>query len=317
MRVSVVIPSYRVRKHILGVISAVGPEVDRIYVVDDSCPEKSGEFVSENCDDSRVRVLTHETNQGVGGAVMTGYIEALDEGFDVVVKVDGDGQMDPRLIPQFLAPLREGIADYTKGNRFFEPSGLASMPLVRKLGNAALSFLTKLSSGYWNIMDPTNGYTAIHRAALRALPLKRVSRDYFFESDLLFRLNTINAVVLDIPMVAQYGDETSSLKPFSVMPSFAARHTRNCLKRIIYSHFLRGFSIASLNLLVALPLLLFSFVFGVNRWVASISTGEAASAGTVMLAAFPGFVGLQLLLSFFSADMSNNSRVPLQRVSRR
>jgi glycosyltransferase involved in cell wall biosynthesis len=154
-----VIPCFRVRAHVLDVIARVGPEVGRIFVVDDACPEKSGELVRQQCRDPRVTVLEHSANLGVGGAVMTGYRAALGTDALVVVKLDGDGQMDPALIPRLVRPVLAGRADYVKGNRFHRLGDNAEMPLVRLFGNAALSFLSKLSTGYWQMFDPTNGYT--------------------------------------------------------------------------------------------------------------------------------------------------------------
>ena len=184
--VAVVIPSYKVTRHILGVIAGIGPEITRIYVVDDKCPDNSGDFVSANCRDPRVTVVRHEQNQGVGGAVMSGYRAAIADGASVIVKVDGDGQMDGALIPAFIAPILAGEADYTKGNRFFNLEQIGSMPPMRLFGNAMLSLLTKLSSGYWDLFDPTNGFTAIHADAARFLPFDKISKRYFFESDMLF-----------------------------------------------------------------------------------------------------------------------------------
>ena len=203
--------AYRVAAHIIGVLGGIGPEVDVIYVVDDACPEQSGELVRSKVTDPRVRVIDRERNGGVGAAVKTGWRAALDDGCEVVVKIDGDGQMDPSLIPRFVRPIREGEADYTKGNRFFDPEGLGHMPRTRILGNAALSFVSKASSGYWHTFDPTNGYVAIGETALRLMPLDKIADGYFFESDVLFRLGTVRAVVKDIPMEARYGDERSSL----------------------------------------------------------------------------------------------------------
>lgn len=172
-RIAVVIPSYRVKKHILEVISGIGNEVERIYVVDDLCPEQSGDFVEAHCDDPRVRIIRHEVNQGVGGAVMSGYRAAIEEGVDIIVKVDGDGQMDPSLIPYFVEPIISGNADYTKGNRFFDLESVRAMPRIRLFGNAVLSFMTKMSSGYWDLFDPTNGYTAIHADVAKHLPFEK------------------------------------------------------------------------------------------------------------------------------------------------
>jgi glycosyltransferase involved in cell wall biosynthesis len=179
-RIAVVIPSFRVKKHILSVLQAIGPEVCRIFVVDDCCPDDSGAFVQDHCGDTRVVVLRHDLNLGVGGAVMTGYRAAIAEQIDIVVKIDGDGQMDPTLIPQFIKPLIAGHADYVKGNRFFNLDRLREMPTLRLFGNAVLSFLNKLSSGYWDIFDPTNGYTAIHCSIANQLPFAKISNRYFF-----------------------------------------------------------------------------------------------------------------------------------------
>lgn len=122
----------------------------------------SGEYVKAHCTDPRVTVVKHEKNKGVGGAVMTGYRAAIADGAKVIVKIDGDGQMDPSLLREFVMPILGGEADYTKGNRFYDLSNISRMPAMRLFGNAGLSFLAKLSTGYWNIFDPTNGYTAIH-----------------------------------------------------------------------------------------------------------------------------------------------------------
>ena len=205
----------------MGVLQGIGPEVTRIYVVDDHCPDGSGEYVRANCRDTRVVVLTHPINQGVGGAVITGYRAAIENGAEIIVKVDGDGQMDPSLIPYLIDPILANEADYTKGNRFFDLEGVSSMPTVRLVGNAVLSFVTKLSSGYWSLFDPTNGYTAIHAAVARRLPFAKLRRRYFFETDMLFRLNTLRAVVVDVPMAANYGDEVSNLKIKRVMRVFS------------------------------------------------------------------------------------------------
>lgn len=294
--IAVVIPCYRVASHILDVLAAIGPEVDAIYVVDDACPQASGELVRTSSTDPRVRVLRHEQNQGVGGAMVTGYRAALADGMGIVVKLDGDGQMDPRLIPRFTAPLLAGEADYTKGNRFYDLRYIGRMPGIRLLGNAALSFFNKFSTGYWDIFDPTNGYTAVTGKILGLLPLERLSKRYFFESDMLFRLGTFRAVVCDVPMDAIYGDEVSNLRVSKVLPEFLAKHLRNSAKRIFYCYFLRDVSIASLELLAGTVLATFGLLFGVWHWWLSVTTSTPASSGTVMLAALTVLMGMQLLL---------------------
>lgn len=306
--VAVVIPCYRVAGQVLSVLSAIGPECHRIYVVDDACPEQSGRLVQRECKDPRVQVLFHDANQGVGGAVITGYRRAMADGATVIVKIDGDGQMDPALLPLFVYPILHGMADYTKGNRFFDIEGVRVMPKVRLLGNAALSFLTKMSSGYWNLFDPTNGYTAIHVSAVRLLPMDKISPRYFFESDMLFRLNTLRAKVMDIPMAASYGSERSGLKVRQVFLEFLANNLRNLCKRIAYNYFLRDFSLATLQLVIGGGLASFGIVFGAYAWVVNAAQGTSAPTGTVMLAALPIILGIQLLLSFVGYDISNVPR---------
>jgi glycosyltransferase involved in cell wall biosynthesis len=304
----VVIPSYRVKAHVLAVLAAIGPEVSRIYVVDDACPDGSGDHVRQHCTDPRVHVLSHAQNQGVGGAVLSGYRQALADGCEVMVKIDGDGQMDPALIPAFVAPILRGEADYSKGNRFYDLSQIGQMPGLRIFGNAVLSFMAKLSTGYWDLFDPTNGYTAIHAEAARLLPSERISKRYFFETDVLFRLNTFRAVVVDVPMDARYGDEVSNLKIRRILTEFLFKHLRNFGKRIFYSYFLRDLSVASLELVVGLGMILFGASYGGYHWYHSMQTGLTTPAGTVMLAALPALVGLQLLLAFLGYDIASVPR---------
>lgn len=314
--IAVVIPSYKVCGHILGVIDQIGSEVDRIYVVDDCCPDNSGAFVESTCKDSRVTVIRHRENQGVGGAVITGYRAAFADGMDIIVKIDGDGQMDPGLIPDFVVPIAAGEADYTKGNRFFDLEKIRAMPAVRLFGNAALSFMTKLSSGYWTLFDPTNGYTAIHRDVVQHLPFDKISRRYFFESDMLFRLNTLRAVVVDVPMDAKYGDETSNLKISRIIGEFLLKHIRNFIKRIFYNYYLRDMSLASIELPIGLLMVLLGGVYGSYAWLNSISSGHSSSAGTVMLSALPVIIGLQLILAFLGHDISAAPTRPFHQVKR-
>jgi dolichol-phosphate mannosyltransferase len=315
-RIGVVIPCYRVRDTILDVIKGIPEYVESIICVDDSCPEGAGDFIQATCRDPRVTVVRNPKNLGVGGAMIAGYQTALAQGMDIVVKIDGDGQMDPALLPDFVDPLIGGLADYTKGNRFFWPTSTQGMPMLRLIGNAGLSFLTKASSGYWRIMDPTNGYTAIHSVALRALPLDRLANRYFFESDILFRLYTARAVVLDIPMDARYAGEKSSLTIHRVLLPFLLQNLRNMGKRFIYSYFVRDFNLASVMTILGIPMLLFGMIFGTMEWIESGRFGSTASAGTVMVAALPIIVGLQLILSALSFDLNNQPQIALQNLSR-
>jgi glycosyltransferase involved in cell wall biosynthesis len=312
-KLAVIVPCYRARAQVLDVLARIGPECAAIYLVDDACPEESGAHVRALCRDPRVQVLRHEVNQGVGGATLSGYRAALADGADVLVKLDADGQMDPALIPALVAPILVGEADYTKGNRFFDLEGLGAMPAVRLIGNSALSFLNKLSSGYWDVFDPTNGYTALHAAVARRLPFDKLARRYFFESDLLFRLGTLRAVVVDVPMPARYGDEKSGLVVRRAVLEFAWRHLVNTGKRVFYGYYLRDFNFASLELVLGTLLVAGGAAFGIRHWMTSSSAGEVASAGTVMLAALPVLLGVQLVLGFLGHDMHNAPRQVIHR----
>jgi glycosyltransferase involved in cell wall biosynthesis len=313
MRVAAVVPCFRVRRHIDAVLDGLKGRVDHVYVVDDACPEETGRHVRASRDSAFVTVIVHQANQGVGGAVISGYQRAADDGYDILVKVDGDGQMDPAYLPALVAPIAEGRADYAKGNRFFDLRTLSSMPTLRLIGNSTLSLLNKLTSGYWEVMDPTNGYTAIHAAVLRWLPLAQIDRRYFFESDMLFRLGCVRARVVDVPMPARYGEEISNLRIRRVAVEFPGKYVHRFLKRIVYNYLLRGFNAGTILLSVGLPLLTFGLGYGSWHWWLAHSSGTPAASGVVMLAALPTIVGVQCLLSFLNVDVGSTPREPIWR----
>ena len=310
-KIAVVIPCFQETSQILSVIKNIGAEVSHIIVIDDACPDKTGNYVMDHCEDPRVQVLKHDKNTGVGGATLSGYERAIKESCEIIVKIDGDGQMDPSHIPVLIAPLQSGKADYVKGNRFYNLDGLTEMPVVRILGNLILSFASKASSGYCNIFDPTNGYTAIHIDTALSLPLKKIDNGFFFESDMLFHLNMLRAVVLDIPLPAKYGDEESTLKIQNIILSFASKHFFNMFKRIFYSYFIRDFTISSIELILGNFLLLFGITFGAFAWHESSITGVPATAGTVILAALTIILGSQLLIAFLNYDTKNIPTEPI------
>jgi dolichol-phosphate mannosyltransferase len=309
--IAVVIPCYRAKEHVLGVIERIGVQVQYVFVVDDACPEQSGAHVAAACRDPRVKVIRNERNLGVGGAVCRGYRAALEAGAQIVVKIDGDGQMPPELLPRFVAPIAAGNADYTKGNRFYDLAKIGRMPRSRIFGNAVLSFTAKLSGGYWDLFDPTNGYTAIHAHVLKLLPLEKVSQRYFFETDMLFRLNIVRAVVVDVPMDAVYEGATSNLRISRVIGEFMGKHLRNFAKRIFYNYFLRDVSLASLELVAGMALLLFGAGFGGYHWFESAREGVATPTGTIMIAAVSVLSGLQFVLSFLNYDIASVPRRPI------
>jgi len=305
-----IVPCYKVRAHILRVIARTPAWFEGIVCIDDACPEGSGDFVEAENTDPRVVVIRLAKNQGVGGATMAGYAEAARRGARVMVKVDGDDQMDLGMAAQLVAPILLGEADYAKGNRFTSISHLTTMPTVRVLGNAMLSFAAKLSTGYWNIFDPTNGYTAMEANVARLVMQKRVSRRFFFETDLLYHLGTLRAVVRDVPMPARYADEVSNIRIGQIVGPFALKHLRNFAQRVVGQYFVRDFNAASLELVFGL----FSLLFGVGyamSYLANRVPGQAASAGVVMLAALPVILGAQFLLQAMNFDVLNVPNRPI------
>lgn len=314
MPIAVVIPAYKCKGQIVSVVESVPAYVRSIFVVDDCCPDGTGRFVRDQVKDPRVNILFNDVNLGVGGATLKGFAAARKGGAEILVKIDGDGQMDPSLVAQFSKPIQEGLADYTKGNRFVNFETLGGMPKTRLFGNLMLSFLTKFSTGCWSVFDPTNGYVAMHGSLVHRLDISKVSQRYFFETDMLFRLNLMRAVIVDIPMYSVYGDEESHLKISKILPEFIFKHVRNFCKRIVYQYFLKDFNFGTLQFVLGSILLTFGSLWSSWHWYLSYISGEGASVGTVMVGLLPILMGFQLLLGFFSYDVSNQSSTPLHRL---
>jgi len=295
--VAVVIPCYKVADHIAAVIGGVPDWVRTIVCVDDASPDDSAQRILR-LNDPRLVLLRHGRNQGVGGAMVTGYQECLRRDVDVIVKMDGDGQMDPAYLSTLIAPVLTGSADYVKGNRWYHASELTAMPRLRHLGSVGLSFLTKAASGYWGIFDPCNGYTAIRGSVLAQLPMQSLARDYYFETSILVELNICRAVVTDVPIPAKYGDERSSMRLSRIFWSFPIGLARSFVHRVWLRHFVRDFGPPALFLLWGLVLTGWGSAFGGWKWVQSLQSGLPATPGSVMLAALPFLMGFQLLLQF-------------------
>jgi glycosyltransferase involved in cell wall biosynthesis len=308
--IAVIIPTFRAERHILDVLSAIPPFVSFIIVVNDCSPDNTSLLV-ENYKDTRVILVSHQTNQGVGGAVLTGYAKALELGARIIVKMDSDNQMDPDYLIPLIAPILMDQADYTKGNRFLHTDKLKSMPFARRIGNAGLSFLTKVASGYWNIFDPTNGYTAIHSAIIPLLNNSKIHRRYFFESSMLIELNMARAVIQDVEIPAKYHGEISSLSEWQAFLDFPPRLLAGFLRRILIQYFVRDFGIFSMLLVLGLGFILFGFLFGIYHWYLSSITATVASTGTVMIAVLPLILGSQLLIQAVIVDMQNAPSKPI------
>ena len=308
--VAVVVPAYRSSKQILSVLGKIPDFVSNVFVVDDCCPDGTGQVVTKGVSDSRVQVTRNQENLGVGGATKVGFALALDHGADIIVKLDSDGQVDPSRILELITPILNGSADYTKGNRFFSLDHIQEMPRVRIVGNAILSLFSKISSGYWSVNDPTNGFVAVTSGALRNIDLQKVRNRWFFESDLLFRLYLIRAVVIDVPLRATYGDERSNLKVRKVIGEFLLRHNVNLLKRILYIYYLREWTASSILGPTGLVMLISGAFLGLSFLSESAARGVETTAGQVMISVLPLILGFQLLLTVLTSDIANEPSKP-------
>ena len=306
-RVCVVIPAFNVAERIGAVLAAMPAFVDAVIVVDDASHDATADRARAAAD-PRVTVLVHGENRGVGGSTVTGFAEALRRGDGIVVKMDGDGQMDPLMLPRLLDPIVDGRADYAKGNRFLFDRALGAMPAHRRAGNLALTFLTKLASGYWHVFDPQNGYVAIHTAALRLLDLDRLSPRWFFENDMLIHLNVFDVRVRDVAMPARYGTERSSLRIGRVVATFPVHLCRGYWWRFYQKHVLRDFSPVALFMLTGVPLLAWGTGFGAWTWLQSWLHNHFASTGTVMLSVLPFLVGFELVLQALVLEIRDSPR---------
>jgi dolichol-phosphate mannosyltransferase len=306
-KIAVIIPAYHVERQIQAVLGRMPPIVDRIVVVDDGSNDGTIEAVGA-VGDPRITVLRHPDNQGVGAAMATGFRAALLEGADLVVKCDGDGQMDPGDIPMLLAPLLQGRADYSKGCRFHHLQELNAMPRIRLGGNIVLTLLTKFASGYWHVLDPQNGFVAIRADVLRRLHLDRLARGYFFENDMLIRLNALEARVADVPMPSHYGDEESALRPARAAVEFPLRLVAGFFRRVFWRYMFYDVSPVALFLVVGAALFLTGSLLGTYFWIHNAILGRATPTGTVILAAMPIILGFQLLLQALVLDVENSPR---------
>jgi len=311
-KLAVVIPAYRVEKDISLVLDGIPRFIKYIIVVDDASPDSTADLIAAAAKkDRRILLIRHSQNQGVGGAMVSGFRKALELGAQIIIKLDGDGQMDPAYIPNLVTPLIEGRADYAKGNRFRDFKSLQHMPLLRRLGNLGLSFLTKTATGYWNIFDPTNGYFAIRAEVLAQLSFDRIDKRYFFETSMLSHLYLLNALVLDVTIPARYGAETSSLSIRRSLIEFPIKLAVTFVRRIALKYYIYDFSILSLYLLTGVPLLLFGFIFGLTKWIEYASRNIPAPTGTVMLPTLSVILGIQIMLSAIEIDMRAAPRSPL------
>lgn len=306
-----VIPAYRAAETVVDVVRAVLPYVDTVIVVEDCCPQECGLIVtSAFAHLPHVEVLRHQANRGVGGAMKTGIRRALQLGADIVVKIDADGQMDPQHIPEMVRILRDHprIA-LVKGNRFFDSSVTGVMPGARLLGNSALTLLVRMASGYWNGIDPTNGYLAVRAERLQRMRLDRLADRYFFEISLLCRFGMRRTDVAELDMAARYNGERSSLSLGRIVASFPLQLSAVFLRRIFWQYIVADMNVGSLFLVVGTLLLAVAAALGSTWWFESMQSGIPRTPGTVGIVFVPLFMGFQLLLNAILYDVQSAPRV--------
>jgi len=304
-RVYCVIPSYRAAGTIVDVVREALKQADVVIVVDDACPERSGQVVREAYDgDGRVQVIERDRNGGVGAATKTGIGAALDQGADVIVKLDADGQMDPAFISSIRRLFNHDPSLVcVKGNRFFDSNVINLMPRTRLIGNAVLSLLVKCASGYWNAIDPTNGYLAFNGPLLKVLPWKSFADSYFFEMSVLCELGLKRLPILELEMPAIYTSGPSSLAISRVIFEFPPHLFRLTIRRLLIQYFIFDVNLGSLYCVFGLLLALFGLSFGVYEWIEAAITHISRATGTIMLAAVTFLMGFQLLLNALMYDV--------------
>lgn len=304
-RVAVVVPAHDEEQLIATTLGGIPGFVDRIIVVDDGSVDATSEHV-RSFGDTRVELVVHERNRGVGAAIVTGYKRALDEELDIVCVMAGDNQMDPQDLETLVRPVARGDVDYAKANRLFTGQAWALIPRTRYLGNAVLSMLTKIASGYWHVADSQSGYTAIAKDTLKALDLDRVYTGYGFPNDFLVHLNVVNARVRDFPSRPVYGvGERSGIRYHKVAPRISWLLLKGFFWRLREKYVIRDFHPLIFFYAFGLLATFAGLVLGVIE-VAYRIAGDPVSVGTVVLIALLLISGSQFTLFAMWFDMESN-----------
>ena len=304
-RVAVVVPAFDEERLIGTTLSGIPDFVDLILVIDDASRDATADRARAS-GDSRVEVISHERNQGVGAAILTGYRRALDEGIDVTCVMAGDNQMDPADLEAIAAPVARGEVDYAKANRLFTGRAWELMPHTRYLGNAVLSLLTKIASGYWHVADSQSGYTAVNLDTLEKLDLDRIYPRYGFPNDMLVHLNVINARVRDVPSRPVYGvGETSDIRLRRVIPAISWLLTKAFFWRMREKYVIRDFHPLVFFYVFGLLFSLLGLVLGATVTILRI-LGNELTVATVVLIALLLIAGLLFTLFAMLFDMESN-----------
>jgi glycosyltransferase involved in cell wall biosynthesis len=304
-RVAVVVPAHNEESLVAETLAAIPDFVDRIYVVDDHSQDATAERAQE-VGDPRVEVIVHERNEGVGAAIVTGYRRALTEGIDIACVMAADGQMDPADLQTIAGAVARGDVDYAKANRLFTGQAWELMPRHRYLGNAVLSMLTKIASGYWHVADSQSGYTAISCELLEHLDLDRIYKRYGFPNDMLVHLNVWNARVRDFPSRPIYGHgERSEIRLRRVVPAIAWLLAKGFFWRLREKYVIRDFHPLVFFYAFGILLTLAGLVLGTVETVLRLM-GNELTTPTMILVALLLISGSQFTLFAMWFDMESN-----------
>ncbi len=302
-KIAVVVPAYKEEELIEETLSSIPEYVDRIYAVDDGSPDRTYEVMRKIAEeDPRIICMKHEENGGVGVAIVTGYKKALQDRMDIAVVMAGDNQMNASFLPDLLEPIINGRADYVKANRLLSPRYRIGMGKWRFFGNSILTFLTKIASGYWQIMDPQNGYTAISRNALERLELDSIYPWYGYCNDILVKLNVYGLRVVDVPVPARYGSEKSSIKYSTYIVKISLMLLKNFFWRLKMKYIILSFNPLVFFYILGIILTPIGFITGVYALhYKYILGGSLFVRGVLSLLIF--IIGIQFLSFAMLYDM--------------
>lgn len=308
--IAVIVPAYNEEKLIGKVLETVPTFIDHIVVVDDASSDRTGEVVrTHQQEDSRIIYLCHTKNEGVGGAIVTGYKWARDNEISISVVMAGDAQMDPKDLPKLLDPVVDGEVDYSKGNRLFTGRAWRVIPKTRYLGNAVLSFLTKIASGYWHVADSQSGYGAVSLEVLKTIDLDSIYKRYGMPNDFLVKLNVYHFRVRDVPVNPIYGiGERSGIKIYKVVFTLSSLLLKLFIWRLKEKYIIRDFHPLVLFYLMGFVLTPIGFIFGCYLLIYRLFIGPVA-ATSALFAAFFAISGLQSLFFAMWFDMEYNKEL--------
>lgn len=303
--IAVVVPAWNVEDRIAKVLTTMPSFVDHVFVVDDCSRDRTGQVAQDTSVPYQVHVVRHERNLGVGAAIVTGYRHALKQGADAVAVMAGDGQMDPAELRSICQPVVDGQVDYVKGNRLLHTDVRRVMPRYRFIGNAVLSLLTKLASGYWRLMDFQTGYTAISREMLGLMPVDKLYPRYGFPNDVLVKLNVLNARVREIPIRPVYDGQSSNIRLGRVVPTISWILIKGFFWRIREKYIIRDFHPLVFFYLFGLVAFAFGLLFGLYLVVYRLAAGPVSGTSALFAALF-FLSGSQSLFFAMWFDMESN-----------